>query len=111
MPWPPPSLLLPRSCKSEFSLSPSFLRPWLLYRCQTISLVFCKLCYNYILQRSRKQAQARPLSGSSDQTLDGGSEGVVSSGGPTGHESTVHQECWPVLVICDAMLFVSLYIV
>jgi hypothetical protein len=38
----------------------SFLRPWLLHRCQTISLVFCKLCYNYILQSSRKQAHVRP---------------------------------------------------
>jgi hypothetical protein len=89
----------------------SFLRPWLLHRCQTISLVSCKLCYNYILQRSRKQAHARPLSGSPDQTLNGGSEGVVCSGGPTGHESTPHQECGLVLVICDAILFVSLYLV
>jgi hypothetical protein len=56
----------------------SFLTLRLLHRCQIISSVFCKLCYNYILHRSRKQARTR------------------SSGG---HASAVY--CWPTASFLD----------
>jgi hypothetical protein len=62
--------------------------------------------------RARENKHTRDrLGGSHDQTLNGGLEGLVCSGGPHGHESTPHQECGPVLVVCDAILFVSLYLV
>src|SRR4029434_3421593 len=87
IPWPPPSSPPPRSCRSEFSFSllPSVLAvspmpdslPTFLF------LVFCRLCYNYILERSRKQGHARVPSGSPDLFLKGNS---------IGHESTPRQE-------------------
>jgi len=79
----------------------SFLRPWQFHQCQTrfLFLVFCRLCYNYRLQRSIKQAHVRPPDGSPDQSLNGGSADDVCPGGSTGCESTLHQECGSVLVI------------
>ena len=70
----------------------SFLRPWPFHQCQTrfLSLVFCRLCYNCILRRPRKQGHARVPSRSPDLFLKGNS---------IGHESTPRQECGPVLVI------------
>jgi hypothetical protein len=95
-PSPPPSSPPPRWCRSELSFS--FLSsaravspmPDQIPVPSILFLVFCRLCYNYILRRSRKQGHPRVPSGSPDLFLKGNS---------IGHESTPRQECGPVLVI------------